>query len=130
VHIYQRDERCGDQKLIGDGIEQNTERGDFGTPAREVSVSPIGGGREQKHENAKRLVVDRQAPQIDIGAAREKDDYENRNKENAQQRECIRKIHQGLAAKAKIWASDGPRLTIDLAWARVNGSKTATEEPT
>jgi hypothetical protein len=67
--------------------------------------------------------VDGQAPQVDIRAAREQDDDQDGNEENPQQRECIRKIHQGLAAKAEIWVTDEPRLTIDLAWARVNGSK-------
>src|SRR4029077_9799111 len=126
VHVHQGNESGGDEELVGDGVEQDAEGGDLQAAAREVAVGPIGRGGEQENGHAENFEVHVKAPQLDVGAAGQKYDDENGNEKNPQQRECIRKIHQGLALEKPHFAlSNEPRLTIDLACAGVNGSKSA-----
>jgi len=126
VHVHERNKSGGDEELVGDGVEQDAEGGDLQAPACEVAIGPIGGGGEQENGYAENFEVHMEAPQLDVGAAGQKYDDKDGNEENPQQRECIGKIHQGLASEKPHFAvSNEPRLTIDLACARVNGSKGA-----
>jgi hypothetical protein len=48
IHLHQRDEGGRDEQLVGQGVEELSERGDLLVPAREVAVEPVGERREPK----------------------------------------------------------------------------------
>ena len=115
MHVHEGNEGGGDKKFVGDRIKENAERGDLQTTAREVAVGPVGGGGKQQNGYAENFKGHGNAPEFDIRAAREKNDNQKGNKENTQQRKCVRKIHQSLAAKTRRFSINyEPRFTIDL----------------
>ena len=62
MHIHERDEVCGNQQLVGDGIEQNSQGSYLQTAACKVSIGPIRrcGGKQNQH--AEKLKADVKPP--------------------------------------------------------------------
>src|SRR5205814_6651462 len=65
VHVNQSDEGGGNQELVGDGVEQNSEGGDLKAAAGEVSIGPIGGGGGKQDEHTEKLKAHVKSPQLD-----------------------------------------------------------------
>ena len=55
VELHQRDERRGDQQLVGDRIEHLAEPRDLLAAARQVAVEPVGERREAEDRGGDQL---------------------------------------------------------------------------
>ena len=93
THFNQRNECGGNQKFIGDGIEENSQRGYFFAFAGEVAVHHVGGGGDDQNQHPPNFKMNRQAQKIEIWLASEQDDDKQRNKKDAQGRQTIGQIH-------------------------------------
>src|SRR5580704_4560317 len=63
-HLHQRNKRGGNQQLVRNGIQQNSQRGDFLTRTRQVAIHHVGRSGCQQNEYAEHFEMDRQSPEI------------------------------------------------------------------
>ena len=54
---HERDERGGDEQLVGERVEELPERGDLLAPPRDVAVELVGGGGEDEHGRGQDVAV-------------------------------------------------------------------------
>src|SRR6202041_984322 len=66
-HFHQRNKRGGNQQLVRNRIQQNSQGGDFFTRTRQVAVHHVRRGCRQQNQHAQHFEVDRQSPEIKIG---------------------------------------------------------------
>src|SRR6266436_539211 len=84
LHAHQRNERRGDQELVGNGVEKNSQGGHLQAPPSQVSIRPIGGCRQEENQNAPDFEVHGKAPKLEVGTAREKDHNKDGNEKDPQ----------------------------------------------
>ncbi len=57
IELHQSDEGSGDQQLVGNRIQQHTQRGDLGAPARQVAVDRVRERRGEKDRARQQLAL-------------------------------------------------------------------------
>ena len=97
IHLDQRDERGGDQQLVGQRIHELPERRDLLAPPREVAVEPVGQRGDAEDRRADELLrhAEDQAP-LEL---RQQHDDQQRHEEDAAERQRVRKIHALLVVR-------------------------------
>src|SRR5260370_40589890 len=71
MHVHQRNERRGDQELVGNGVEKNAQGRYLAAPPSQVSIRPVGRCRQEQDQHAPYLKVHGKAPKLKVGTARE-----------------------------------------------------------
>src|SRR5712692_443379 len=84
LHAHQRNKRRGDQELVGNGVEKNSQGGHLQAPPSQVAICPVCRRREQQDQNAPNLEVHGKAPKLEVGTAREEDHDKDRNEKDPQ----------------------------------------------
>src|SRR5258707_845265 len=87
LHAHQRNERRGNQELVGNGVEKNAKSRDLQPAPSQIAIRPIGRSRQQQDEHAPDLEVHGKSPELEVGAASEEDHYEDGNEKDPQQRQ-------------------------------------------
>src|SRR5580700_9984683 len=89
IELHQRDERGGDEKLVGQGIEQNSHGGDLSAFAGEVAVNTVGHGGGDEDGGGQQFFFAGHAAE----AAAAKNPHQQRNAEDADQRDGVGQVH-------------------------------------
>src|SRR5713226_5840065 len=87
IHAHQRNECRGNQELVSDGIEKDTQGGYLQAPPSQVSIRPIGRCSQEQDQHTPNLEVHGETPELEVGTAREQDHDEHGNKKDPQQRQ-------------------------------------------
>ena len=83
LELNERNESRGDQKLVGDRVEEGAERRDLAAPPRQPAVEKVRRRREEKDQEPDGL-----AP----FELRQENDEEERDQEDAQERQRVREV--------------------------------------
>ena len=92
IELHQGHERRGDEQLIGQGIQQNSNRRDLPSLARQVSVNSIGDGRQDEQRRGQYLSLTMLAAESAAG----KNPDQQGDAENAAERNVVWQIHLRL----------------------------------
>jgi len=89
IQLHQRNEGGGDEKLVGQRIEQDSHGGDLTALASEVAVDSVGGRSGDEDCRCQQLSF-----AIDAVEARaQQDPHQQRNAGDADERDGVRQIH-------------------------------------
>jgi len=96
LYLYERNEGRGNQKFIGNGIEQRADCGDLPPTARQIAVEQVGNSRHQKDAERQKLVCDLHTIDMDRLGCLHKHSDQYRNEKDPQQRQCVGYVHRSL----------------------------------
>jgi hypothetical protein len=91
IQLYQRDERRGNQELVGDRVEHLADPGDLAAPPRQVAVEPVGQGGQPEDCRPDNLHLEPQhPPALELGHQHH---HEQRHQEDPGERERVGQVH-------------------------------------
>src|SRR5262249_24063017 len=93
MHLHERDERRGDEQLVGNGIEQRSDRRDLSPAPGEETVQQIGGRGSEKNRQRQPLVRDDEPTQGDGHTLPNQRRHQQRNEEDARDRQGLGNVH-------------------------------------
>ena len=91
IELHQRDKRSGDEELVGQGIEQYAHGRDLAAAAGQVSVDAVSDGGGDKQGRCQQLLLAVKGAKM-VGG---KQPDQQRNAEDAGQRDGVGQIHRG-----------------------------------
>ena len=84
MHVHERNERSGDQKLVGNRVEKNAKSRYLEAPPGQVPIRPIRRCRQKQDQDAPDLEVHGKTPEFEVGAAGKENHDEDGNEKDPQ----------------------------------------------